>query len=95
MSRAKQINGVWVMTERPNFKRRGSREPAAKAPPPSSLDCRHRSQEFTLGDCATCRGNVKVKLFQCDKFGCACVLHTARVKGVIALGCETCVAREA
>lgn len=94
MSRAKQINGVWVMTERPKFNRNNNREPRAKPERVESLDCKHRSEEFTLADCATCRGTVKVKLFQCDKFGTSCTMRGANVKDVIALSCEKCVANK-
>lgn len=31
--------------------------------------CQHRSEEFRLEPCTSCRGNVQVKVFKCDLHG--------------------------
>lgn len=33
------------------------------------MNCDHRKEESRLVDCPSCRGSVKVKVFQCDKHG--------------------------
>lgn len=34
-----------------------------------TIDCSHRQEEFRLATCASCRGNVQVKVFKCDLHG--------------------------
>lgn len=43
-------------------------------------ECPHRSETFRLEDCSTCKGNVRVKVFDCDLHGACSV--SKKVEGI-------------
>lgn len=69
----KQINGVWVTQHKHRHGANNAKERKTKASPTNAMPaCVHRSEAFQLVGCQTCRGNVQVKVYQCDHFGVTC-----------------------
>jgi len=86
MSRSQKVNGVWIMHTKPNYSRKREHKDPPQQPPPAHLECPHRSEAFELVGCPTCRGNVQVKVYQCEHFGATCSMSGKAA----AKNCSTC-----